>query len=444
MKYKSSIYNIFFEISNGEFKWVLANTYSGGIIKASDFLKNAIFDISQESLDEIRREDEPLFNFLIEKEFIVEKSLDELKRLRVKFQMEKLNNSRLQYTLLPTTNCNLSCIYCYETPRKQNMNQEVMNRIKDFTKKRIPNFSSFGISWYGGEPLMAKEVIEELSKYFIGLCKEYNVSYDARLISNGTLLDKETVAMLTRSLVTSLQVSIDGLENIHNARRPYRRYEKSSFKDIIEGLINCRGKLRAEIRINVDRTNIDSYKELVDYLFDKGLIGADSGNTISLGVVKQWSDDVNVSSDRLLSLVEFNRYSEELKKYLVERGISNENTWALQPSCPCISVNTSYFVILPTGSLKKCWIHPTIDGTEVGTLDSGLDLSIPAAVEWTAYDPTLEPSCSKCPCLPICAGGCPYERMSKPEMKDKNCEYHKDCIMVNVLKSVGEEPKPLY
>ncbi len=435
--YKPSMYNLCYCVNSKDFAWVLANTYSGCIMKASDGLKNLVVNFDPERFEALKEENPEMYRNLLVNSFIVDKSLDELKRLRIKFQQEKLHNNRLQYTICPTTNCNLACIYCYETPRPQNMTPEVVEKIKRFTDARIASFSSFSVNWYGGEPLMVKWVIEELSRHFIEICDKNNIGYSARLISNGTLLDKETVDMLVRSRVGSAQISIDGPEDVHNARRFYRGGQKPSFKDIVEGLANCKGKIPAEIRINVDRTNIDRYKEFVDYLFDRGLLGPESGNTVSLGVVKLWSDDVGVKRSDLLSLVEFNVHSEELKRYLFEQGITENNPWAFMPSTPCISVNTSYFVILPTGDLKKCWIHPTIDGTEVGTLDKELDLSLPIAVEWTAYDPTLDPKCSTCVYLPICAGGCPYENMTKPEMKEQICAYHKHCVDVNVLKAIN-------
>ena len=49
------------------------------------------------------------------------------------------------------------------------------------------------VSWYGGEPLLATEVIYNLSDRLICLCEKHGIEYNSYMISNGSLLDDETL-----------------------------------------------------------------------------------------------------------------------------------------------------------------------------------------------------------------------------------------------------------
>ena len=61
--------------------------------------------------------------------------------------------------------------------------------------------------WFGGEPLLAPEIVESLSQRLIALADERGIEYDAGIITNGYLLDQDTVDMLARCKVCALQTT---------------------------------------------------------------------------------------------------------------------------------------------------------------------------------------------------------------------------------------------
>ncbi|TOB11935.1 radical SAM protein, partial [Vibrio parahaemolyticus] len=71
---------------------------------------------------------------------------------------ESLSPRGLQLIIFPTEKCNFRCTYCYEKFEVGRMSNELIQGIKKFLEVRIPELDRLVISWFGGEPLLAKEV----------------------------------------------------------------------------------------------------------------------------------------------------------------------------------------------------------------------------------------------------------------------------------------------
>lgn len=69
----------------------------------------------------------------------------------------------LQLILMPNENCNFRCTYCYESFTRNKMKREVIEGVVEYVQSRIAELSLLRIGWFGGEPLTAPEIIEELS-----------------------------------------------------------------------------------------------------------------------------------------------------------------------------------------------------------------------------------------------------------------------------------------
>jgi uncharacterized protein len=436
-EYQASVYNLCYDDNGSEYPWILANTYTGCIMVADAELKELVMSFEPGTYDRVAARDPALHEYLVDKGFVVRAGLDEVKRLRVRFMKAKYDPRNLYLTILPTTGCNLACVYCYEQQKSQGMTPEVVQATEALVEGHLDSVRSLGVTWYGGEPLLMPQMIEQLSRSFVRRCEEKGIAYVARMVTNGTLLDSGTVDLLVACHIRRLQVTIDGPREVHDARRFYRRGRAPSFDDIIEGLANCKGKIPVGVRINIDWTNLDGYERLVEFLEGEGLLGGESGNFVSLGMVKPWTDGVGTCGRELLSFVEFGQLVDRFQDYLEQRNLIQVTTEGLAPSAPCGAVNLYNYLVCPDGTLKKCWIHPTLDGVRVGDVQQGLDLSLPTTVDWLGYDPTLDPACAACALLPACAGGCPYEMMARPEVKDEYCEYEWRAAERNVRRAVG-------
>lgn len=155
-------------------------------------------------------------------------------------------NGAFELILIVTENCNLKCSYCayasgaYQYNRKptdRTMSYEQATRAIDWFKESVSTRiarnprKSYGLSFYGGEPLLNIELIDRVLNYVEQKCKGL---FFTVLTTNGVLLNEENVRILEKHSV-HLAVSIDGPQEEHDRRR-VDHGEKGSHSRIFENL----------------------------------------------------------------------------------------------------------------------------------------------------------------------------------------------------------------
>lgn len=88
------------------------------------------------------------------------------------------------------------------------------------------------VTWFGGEPLIATDVIEALSPRLISLAEERGCDYKAWVFTNGYLLDEDVVDLLLRCRVTNIHIPLDGVGATNDATRRLQR-EHRDFGDTL-------------------------------------------------------------------------------------------------------------------------------------------------------------------------------------------------------------------
>lgn len=108
-----------------------------------------------------------IIELLKEIEFIKLENEDEEKHQR-EIKMAKIDNDEdLFLTIIPTTNCNFKCVYCYEEYNPLTINEAMQQNIVNFVMNKIKKCRNLYVSWFGGEPLLALDKIKALSNEFI-------------------------------------------------------------------------------------------------------------------------------------------------------------------------------------------------------------------------------------------------------------------------------------
>ena len=121
---------------------------------------------------------------------------------------------------------------------------------------------SLHVTWYGGESLLAKDVIFDLSLRFIDYCDANSVSYSANMISNGYLLDKKLAQRLsTDCMIKQVQITVDGTAEHHNKRRVLKSGEKN-YSVILENIGECKEYMEVIVRVNIDKRNVSELSSL--------------------------------------------------------------------------------------------------------------------------------------------------------------------------------------
>ena len=134
--------------------------------------------------------------------------------------------------ILPTLGCNLSCSYCYEGENVQNkkMSADVVEELKKYISRKYSN-GPVAVHWYGGEPLLAFDIIEEISLYM----QSHNIDYHASIVSNAVLLSRSIIEKLENLKITEIQITLDGWGETHDRKRKFRN-GRGSFEVIFKNL----------------------------------------------------------------------------------------------------------------------------------------------------------------------------------------------------------------
>lgn len=169
---------------------------------------------------------------------------------------------KLSYIYWDTTNaCNLACIHCRtEAQTNPSPNELTTNEIKSLIDQ-ISAYKPRAFGFDGGEPLLRKDLFE-----IISYVKKYGIL--TALVSNGTLIDKNTAKKLKNSGLDMIAVSIDGYGKTHDKIRG----KDGAFDLAIQGLKNLKAVgLLAAMRITIMKPNLKEIPDLVELAIELGL-----------------------------------------------------------------------------------------------------------------------------------------------------------------------------
>lgn len=342
--------------------------------------------------------------------FVIDDNFDEIEFLKLKYEKGKFSNSNnLKLTIAPTMICNFSCPYCYEKPDQQSfMSKEVIAAIKDMVSVSVNQKKNLHVTWYGGEPLLATDIIWDLSEYFIDICAKNNVNYSASIVTNGYLIDDKVINSFVKYKISSVQITIDGPPDIHNTRRRLKNISVPTF-DII--LNNAKKVLdagiRLNIRINVDKSNVSRVNDLLDILSKNQM----QDSSVSLGHVKDAAKSCEFSNALYLTTEEFAKEVLRADVKLLELGFNPKN-YPLYPhlrSHSCGADSTNSKVIAPNGNMYKCWHDISDDLMCIGNVLKSKPETSTNIMNHLKYMMTSvfdKEKCLNCKVLPLCMGGC--------------------------------------
>lgn len=233
---KESRFNLFYPARSNPNKILAYNSKSNALatINKDDFdrfkkcSQKGVYDLDEEFLENLKRGN-----------FLIEDDVDELDVLRYQQQSTRYNSSYLGLTIAPTLGCNFRCVYCYEKEHDDIhfMREDVQKDLLRLIEEKCKKLDLLSVAWYGGEPLLAFDLVKSLSKKFIEICDKYGVQYQANIITNGYLLNKEIVKELEDIHVKHIQVTIDGPKDIHDKRR-FLKGKQGTFDKIFKNLKN--------------------------------------------------------------------------------------------------------------------------------------------------------------------------------------------------------------
>lgn len=420
MSLKKSAYNI--EIENLNDGGILIfNSLSSSLGVMDKKTQDIYYNIeSIDAKDIINEEDINSINILKENGFLIDKDLDEFKTLDLKERLIKYDTyNKLILTIAPTLNCNMSCPYCYEKKNTSRMTADIQEKLINFIKSRIETnkIRKLDIHWYGGEPLLEKDAIRNISKKVIEVCDEKNIEYYSHMVTNGVLLDYETALMLTKECrVRGVQITLDGVEQVNNLTRRLNN-GGDSFSIITNNIENIKELINVVIRMNVSKNNIGEPIKLIEYITERGWVGQVH---LYFAPVEANTEASACVSSICYTHSEFSEINDNLQKVLISKGILNEYPYPKNFELACGALRLDTYVIGPEGDFYKCWHHIGDAKKVVGNLDEGIKFNS-IHVNWLTLGHSEK--CRACNILPICRGGCPETRLISDDIP--TCDYRK-------------------
>ena len=130
-----------------------------------------------------------------------------------------------------------------------------VNNIKKFVSNELHKHSKLTVAWFGGEPLLAMDIIEDLSLYFLDICAKLKKPYFSMMTTNGYLLTPKNIDKLKKCHITGYQITLDGLSNTHNRQRVGIN-GNGTWEQIISNLIYFRDNIKSKTR---NKRNISEF-----------------------------------------------------------------------------------------------------------------------------------------------------------------------------------------
>lgn len=364
---------------------------------------------------------------LIEKRFLVPEDLDENSLAETVRQIVSTLRARdahiTGYTILTTTDCNARCFYCYEAGvRKLQMSPETAEKTAEHIIASCGN-EKVNINWFGGEPLLGKEVIT-LICYRLS---EAGVRFKSRITSNGFLFDRETAFEAAEKWhLEKAQITLDGTREVYNRAKNYVNGGPDPFGRVMGNIGHLlEAGITVQARLNLNRDNFGDLMSLADLL--GGKFGGNANFFAYPVPLRTFENDAG----------EFEDWRDEIKAYralkdkLSSLGAGRPDV--LRPdfsSVRCMADNATCEVIHPDGKVAKC---EHFDETLVigDVFSPGRDNTLIG--KWK--ERVFFENCGQCPMRPMCINLklCPWSRFGCTEsirilrirnMQDKMRNYY--------------------
>lgn len=415
---KISNYTFLFKFDN---RCYIYNSLSNALIETDSEGYSILSELekSGKNFDETIVFGKEFSELLKQKHIITDNDTDDF--LIYKSYITKMRNQRegMHLTLAPTMECRFKCHYCFEKQKKEGkMSAEVIDSIIKYILKN-KYLQNINVTWFGGEPLMAIEQIEEFYDKFIAQWGEKGYSSD--IITTGYHINENVINILKKVKISSMQITLDGLKETHNKIKHLDECPDvfNKILDNINLICELAPEISIVIRVNLTTENSHEYVELYKLLYERfgkkrKNISVAPAFVLNRGGCRKEQDKIFFThatrSKYVLNLPSHNLDSPFLhypKPFFIECAIRNENAISFDPD----------------GYAYKCWEMIGNEKYAVWKLDNN---GSPANINTITLnrqlygaDPLYDPKCSKCKYQPLCSGGCPIQKIEN-EFEGKN------------------------
>ncbi|HYD62326.1 MAG TPA: radical SAM protein [Noviherbaspirillum sp.] len=305
----------------------------------------------------------------------------------------------MELILYPTEQCNFRCTYCYEDFLLGKMSRETIDGIKRLISHRAPDIKHLNMSWFGGEPLAAKDVVYEIAEHAHQECQAKGVHLTGHLTTNGYFVDVETAARLHSLGQSHYQISLDGLGEDHDKTRKLMS-GGGTFARIWSNMLALRDSdvgFHINFRIHLTRENLASIERLAHEMRREFL--HDSRFTAYTKTIENLGNDA--ANDLLIPLHERQAsYRRIADAFGIAMNDQTADTEAA-PTSPqiCYAARPNSLAIRANGVIQKCTVLMSDDTNRIGAIkpDGSMDLDRDKMGYWMRGYDSMDLNELKCP-----------------------------------------------
>jgi uncharacterized protein len=410
--WEASRYNLRTTAEDGSY--VLWNSYTGAISAFNPQQRQGVQALLKEGYT---GEPKGVVKYLSDRGFLVPKGTNEYRKVQLGFGQTHYRQDILELILLASEDCNFRCNYCYEDFARGTMLPAVREGVKKMVERRAARLQQLTVGWFGGEPLYGFQAMEELGPFFTEIAEKHSIGYFSHITTNGYLLTPDVAEKLLAWKVTNYQITIDGMREQHDKKRPARD-GSGTFDTIIANLIELKKRpemFRVRIRVNYDRENHPYLEELL-LLLETEFAG-DRRFAVAFHGVGRWGGP-NDKDLEVCGVDEVKLVKERLRKSAKDKGFEPAGTLRDMNSLGknvCYAARPYNFIVGADGKLMKCTIAlDKQDHNIVGYLKPNGDMILNPDNYALWVEPAFEKDtgCQKCAILPTCQGiSCPLIRI---------------------------------
>lgn len=299
----------------------------------------------------------PIMEAMVSSHFLVPENYDEHTQVKtMRSIIRKLGESQgtrdiTSYTILTTTACNARCYYCFEhNVRTMTMSEKTANDVIDFIAAHCGNNKKVSITWFGGEPTLALNRIDQIC---LGL-RSHDIDYMSKITTNGYLLDEYSIHK-AKDLwhLKSVNIAMDGTEKKYNSIKSYVNPKDNPYQRVMRNIgFLLKEGIHINLRMNFDMSNYDEFRYLVQELIDR------FGKTPLLNVSVHQINGDNLDCEGIMRNYNEEWFSQkipELNDIAREAGLFRKKV--VLPSLVSLGCKASLgstVTITPEGNLVRC------------------------------------------------------------------------------------------
>jgi uncharacterized protein len=355
--------------------------------------------------------------------------------------------------------CNLRCPYCYQNELRDRNGPSLRSMSPDFVDtlftRTLPALygstaNRLQISLYGGEPFTPENVPAiEQALYYAHLR-----GHDVSAISNGTRVNEfPNLFGEEHGKVNSVQISLDGIPEIHNKSRIPISGEKT-FDTIVENIhwLSAKG-VKISLRVNVTLESVGTLKDLEKILDQRGVsklrnvsvycnavheAHTKTKTDVFPEIFSQWKLANEMEKKGVSSMASpYDKTCGTMRNLFDDRGkiFLNKTMFCME--------NRPYSLLFdPYGDVYGCYEEAGYKNKRIGFVTSeGLVDFVDNRYEtYQSRNVASHEPCRSCSVALTCGGGCPLQaEIANGTIFSNHCDSHKELVAKSIISFVEKK-----